>query len=102
MSKRVKSIHSYRCQVCGECLESDGGPYAEGAHVRPLGSPHNGPDDAGNLLCLCPNHHVLFDYGVFSIADDLSLIGIGGQLRTARSHNIDVRHLVYRRQMWGH
>ena len=25
--------------------------------------PHNGPDTSDNMLCLCPNHHVLFDHG---------------------------------------
>lgn len=38
-------------------------PYAEAAHIRALGSPHNGPDVIENVLCLCPNHHVLFDNG---------------------------------------
>jgi putative restriction endonuclease len=38
--------------------------------VRGLGRPHNGPDTPDNVLCLCPNHHVLFDaYSIF-IDDD--------------------------------
>ena len=27
------------------------------------------------MLCLCPNRHVMFDKGCFSIGDDFSLIG---------------------------
>ena len=37
--------------------------YSEAHHIRPLGSPHNGPDIAENILVLCPNHHVMCDYG---------------------------------------
>jgi putative restriction endonuclease len=40
-------------------------------------------DEAANLLYLCPNHHVLFDYGRFQINDDFSLLGVAGKLRTA-------------------
>ena len=101
MSKRVKSLHEHKCQVCGEGLETGVGLYAEGAHIRPLGAPHHGPDEAANLLCLCPNHHVLFDYGRFLINDDLSLIGLVGSLRTARGHRPATAHLAYRRRMWG-
>ena len=81
----VKTLHDHQCQVCGVRLEPPAGPYAEGAHVRPLGSPHEGPDTAGNILCLCPNHHVLLDLGAFSITDDLQLTGLEGSLRTTFS-----------------
>lgn len=101
MSRHIKKLHDHRCQVCGTRLEGDAGPYAEGAHIRPLGAPHNGPDTASNVLCLCPNHHVLFDYGAFTIAHDMSLIGLPGSLRTARKHPIDKAHLAYRRAMRG-
>ena len=37
-------------QMCGIRLEGFAGPYAEAAHVRPLGSPHNGPDTLNNIL----------------------------------------------------
>lgn len=79
-ARRIKKLYDYRCQVCGTRLEGSGGPYAEAAHIKPLGQPHNGPDVPENVLCLCPNHHVLFDYGGFSIADDLTLIGLPGAL----------------------
>ena len=80
LGRHVKSLYAYRCQVCGIRLECEGGPYAEAAHVRPFRRPHDGPDELSNVLALCPNHHVLFDNGAFSIADDLSLIGLPGGL----------------------
>ena len=93
----VKTLHDHQCQVCGVRLETPAGPYAEGAHIRPLGSPHCGPDTPGNVLCLCPNHHALLDLGAFTIADDLGLIGLEGSLRTTPGHTVDVQHLAYQR-----
>lgn len=73
------------------------GRYAEAAHINPLGKPHNGPDVEGNILCLCPNHHVMFDNGVFTIADDLALMGINGNLKVLDMHKINVKNVVYHR-----
>jgi putative restriction endonuclease len=101
VSRRVKALHEFQCQVCGTRLECEGGPYAEAAHIRALGSPHNGPDVIENVLCLCPNHHVLFDNGAISIADDYSLIGQQCRLRTLNEHTIDRSYIGYQRKMWG-
>ncbi|MGF7152652.1 YDG/SRA domain-containing protein [Novosphingobium gossypii] len=100
MSRSVKRLHDYCCQVCGTRLECTGGPYAEGAHIRALGRPHNGPDVAANLLCLCPNHHVMFDNGGFTIADDFSLIGLPGAITIHPDHEIDSAFLRYHREHW--
>lgn len=48
----------------------------EQAHIKPVMRPYNGPDSLNNIICLCPNHHVLFDRGSFSIASDPSIFGI--------------------------
>ncbi len=98
LSKNLKQYYDYRCQVCGLRLEGPGGAYAEAAHIRPLGRPHNGPDTTDNILCLCPNHHWLFDVGAFGVADDLSLIGMEGNLASLDGHDIDHEHLKYHRQ----
>jgi len=61
-------MHGYRCQICGVALQlNDGTLYAEAHHIKPLGIPHNGPDIAENILVLCPNHHVMCDYGAISL-----------------------------------
>ena len=93
----IKRLYNYRCQVCGTAILLKNGPYAEGAHIRPLGSPHNGPDVMGNVLCLCPNHHVMLDGGSLSINDDFTLNGIDGKLEVHPDHGIDVAHLRYQR-----
>jgi hypothetical protein len=58
ISRQIKKLYEFRCQVCRERL---GIPfYAEAHHLQPLGD--KGPDVQDNILCLCPNHHTLFDY----------------------------------------
>lgn len=91
ISRRVKALHDYTCQVCGVRIEIAAGAYAEGAHIRPLGRPHDGPDVEGNILCLCPNDHVRFEFGAILIEDDLRIRdsasgAIGGILRTVAQH----------------
>jgi putative restriction endonuclease len=83
--------------MCGTRLDCPAGPYSEAAHIRPLGTPHNGPDTEDNILCLCPNHHVLFDNGAMSIAEDLSLIGETGSLAVSDYHHVNPNYLAYQR-----
>ncbi|MCG6211347.1 HNH endonuclease [Vibrio furnissii] len=98
IAQKVKALYDYRCQVCGLTIETGVGRYAEAAHIKPLGQPHCGPDVEENILCLCPNHHVMFDHGAFSVADDLSLIGIDGQLTTNKTHKIGIAFITYHRE----
>lgn len=96
--RRVKALYGQRCQVCGTRLEGLAGPYAEAAHVRPLGAPHNGPDTPDNILCLCPNHHVLLDHGGVAVAEDLTVLGAEGHLTVHPEHKLDKEHLRYHRE----
>lgn len=96
-TRQIKKRYGYRCQVCHERLETRAGPYAEAAHIRPLGAPHHGPDVPGNVLCLCPNHHVLFDHGAFSVRDDHTLMGRSGSLLVQPGHTLDPDVLHYHR-----
>ena len=101
VTRYVKSLHDHTCQVCATRLETRAGPYAEGAHIRPLGRPHNGPDVPENVLCLCPNCHVLFDQGAITLKDDFTLQGLSGKLRLHSRHSIDVLHVRYHREHYG-
>ena len=68
MARKIKEIHNYQCQICYETpIKLRSGFYAEAHHIKPLGSPYNGPDVAGNIICVCPNCHVLLDYGAVKI-----------------------------------
>lgn len=101
----VKEIHQHHCQVCGERLDTPAGPYSEGAHIRPLGQPHNGPDVIENVLCLCPNHHVLLDQGAIAITDAYEIIDllsktIVASLRVRPEHQIGQEFLSYQRGLY--
>lgn len=95
LSKKIKEKYKYSCQICGTQIITSSGYYAEAAHIKPLGAPHNGPDSEDNLLCLCPNHHVMFDYGGFSILENYELIGIEGNLKIIKNHHINKEYLKY-------
>ena len=57
LSKSIKKLYNYQCQICGTTLSKKTGPYAEGAHIQPLGEPHNGPDISSNIISYfqCPS-----------------------------------------------
>jgi putative restriction endonuclease len=102
MTQRIKEMHGHACQVCGTRIETPAGPYAEGAHIRGLGKPHQGPDEESNVLCLCPNHHVMFDAGAIYVGPDwLVYDGLDdeviGELRRVTGHAIDPAQLAYHR-----
>ena len=87
-ARRVKLRHNYQCQICGHTIElPNGARYAEAHHIRPLGSPHNGPDVIGNIVCVCPNHHAQLDYG----AIQLTLT----ELHDCEGHSIDPKYVKY-------
>jgi len=102
VAERVKKKHDYVCQACSTRIERLGGAYAEGAYLRPLGRPHNGPDSADNILCLCPNCHVLFDSWAFTIEDDGTLTGaVEGSLNEADNHKLNRDYLAYHRHLYN-
>ena len=105
VSNAVKRLHRHTCQVCGEVIGTPGGPYAEGAHIIPLGFPHNGPDVEENVLCLCPNDHVRFDTGAIWLDDDLVIVDAATgrrttSLRQVQGHSLRPDCVEYHRSMW--
>lgn len=99
----IKKLYNYECQVCRVTIKTKSGRYAEGAHIRPLGKPHDGDDNTDNLICLCPNHHVMFDKGTFAIKDDLILIGSeSGSLYIDPKHKLNNSNLEYHRKSHGY
>lgn len=95
----AKELYDCRCQVCGTRLETPSGAYAESCHIKPLGKPHNGPDTLDNVLCLCPNCHVLFDMHAISIQDNLVISETGNKLILRGEHKISQDYLDYHRKL---
>lgn len=99
----IKALYNHKCQVCGVAIPTKNGFYSEGAHIKPLGKPHNGDDSLANLICLCPNHHVMFDKGSFSISDNYNLLGAeSGHLTVHPKHKIEKENFNYHRESHGY
>ncbi len=64
MTRKVKALHDFECQICkATIILPDGKRYAEAHHIIPIGTPHNGPDIPSNIIIVCPNHHAMLDLG---------------------------------------
>jgi putative restriction endonuclease len=103
LARDIKALYNHKCQVCDVAIPTKNGFYSEGAHIKPLGKPHNGDDSLANLICLCPNHHVMFDKGSFAISDNYDLLGAEtGQLKVHAKHKIEKDNLGYHRESHGY
>lgn len=86
--KELKALYDNTCQICSCKIKIDKNKYySEGHHIKPLGSPHNGPDVKENIIILCPNCHVKFDNGVI----DISKLKINEN----KYHKIDEQYITY-------
>jgi 5-methylcytosine-specific restriction enzyme A len=92
MSSELKLLYDHSCQLCGTQLTVCGRYYSEAHHIRPLGRPHDGNDTRDNLLCVCPNCHVLLDYAAIPINP--------GSLRHLR-HNLDAASVAYHNSLYN-
>lgn len=71
--KVVLRAYDSRCAITGLKLINGGGrPEVEAAHIKPVEA--NGPDIVTNGLALTGTAHWMFDRGLVSIADDLSIL----------------------------
>ena len=103
VTRQVKRLYDFTCQMCRVALPTPVAPYAEAAHIRPLGRPHFGRDTLDNVLCLCPNDHVLFDFGAITVLPEtLTITGEslleGRPLVTVAVHRIDLMNFDYHRE----
>jgi putative restriction endonuclease len=82
-TRRIKELYDYRCQMCGERLEGLPGPYAEAAHIRPLGTPHNGRGYATEI-------------GRFGLDHAFSVLGVEEVVSFTEVHNLRSRAVMER------
>jgi len=69
----VKRAYADTCAMTGLKIINGGGrAEAQAAHIRPVA--HDGPDSVRNGLALSATAHWMFDRGLVSIDDDLSLL----------------------------
>ncbi len=92
IARKIKEIHNFRCQICHETpIKLRSGYYAEAHHIKPLGNPYNGPDVADNIICVCPNCHVLLDYGAIKIDKAIIL--------DVQSHQISSEYIKFHNEI---
>jgi putative restriction endonuclease len=71
--RKVRAAYDYRCAVSGLRLRNGGGrPEVQAAHIRPV--ERQGSDSVRNGLALSGTLHWMFDRGLISVADDLSIL----------------------------
>ena len=85
--------------MCDERITTPTGGYAEAAHITPLGSPHFGPDQVSNLLCLCPNCHKRFDKLSRFVDENGDVVDVltgekVAELRRHVDHKVSFEHLA--------
>lgn len=106
LSRRVKTMYRNRCQICGIAIPGLGSRfYSEGAHVKPLGRPHLGPDSLDNILCLCPNHHVQLDIGGMVVLENNDVAATAtskpfASLTFASAHTLNPVYSLFHRNLW--
>ena len=67
-TRKVKRLFEHKCQICNQRIQiGEDEYYSEVHHIQPLGQPHFGNDEIDNMLCVCPNDHVLLDYGIMPL-----------------------------------
>ena len=98
----VKRLYDNTCQICGIQLRTAAGTYAEAAHIRPLGIPHDGPDILENLLCLCPNCHKEFDGHALTVHDNYKVYEFDrykNDMFVHDRHHLKASYLAYHREI---
>lgn len=89
---RLKGLYDHQCQRCGtRLLLPSGEKYSEAHHVQGLGD--NGPDLLENMLCLCPNCHVLLDLKAVPI--ELAKLHVA-----PNGHSIGTRFIDHHNDLW--
>jgi len=106
VSRAIKKLYGHHCQFCDALLPVPGGLIAQGAHIKALGKPHYGPDTTSNMMCLCPNHHAVFDAGGLYVSEDLKVRNQNGEafgkLKIHPLHDIETEYFKYHRDLWGY
>lgn len=78
-AQTVKSAYDNTCAVTGLRIINGGGrPEVQAAHIRPVAD--SGPDSIRNGLALSGTIHWMFDRGLLSLDDDLTILKAEGRV----------------------
>jgi len=107
ITAELKLKYEYRCQICGQRIPIYEGKkiryYCEAHHLKPLAQVHDGPDIKENIIILCPNHHIEFDYGVIAIdPEDLQTILHKQEENQFHGRKIEAKHQISKEYIQYH
>lgn len=109
LTKKIKLYYNNSCQICGKTLKVGDHNYSEAHHIQPLGNGHDGLDLSENIIVLCPNHHVEFDYGSIAINpvnDEVIHIDLKNEFigkKVFKKHDLGKEYLQYNfDNIYGH
>lgn len=73
---RILSAYGYKCAICGETITA----VLQAAHIVAVAD--GGGDDTSNGICLCANHHLMYDSKMFRIdATTKKIYGVDARIR---------------------
>ena len=99
--KKLKKFYQHKCQVCLDRIQIGNQKYySEVHHLRPLGKEENGKDDLPNMMVVCPNHHIAFQYCAIRISlDGKNIVDrnnkIMGKLYLKKSNHLSSENINY-------
>ena len=74
-SAHIRNLYDATCAVTGlQIINGGGRAEIEAAHIRPIGNQHHGDDSVRNGIALSRTAHWMFDRGLISLSDDLSIL----------------------------
>jgi putative restriction endonuclease len=102
----IVSIYNYRCALTGYRLTTiAAGSIVDAAHIHRFANSRN--NDTKNGLALCKNAHWLFDNGLWTVADDYSVIVAVGRFsedspdhKSLRDYHGEKIHLPSDDRLW--
>lgn len=93
LARKIKELYVHKCQICGLRIKLNNEKYySEAHHIIPLGKQHKGSDTSENIIVLCPNHHVMMDYGLLKIEIDKLYVHPKHKLseKSIEYHNLNI------------
>ncbi|MGG0935524.1 HNH endonuclease [Brevibacillus centrosporus] len=91
----LKQLYLDYCQLCNHRVEIGYQEFISHVHhIKPLGSPHDGPDLAENAILLCPYCHSMFDNGAITIDLTIGKVIHVNSLNAINDNKIKLKHNI--------
>lgn len=89
----LKILYNNQCQICGETIEISFGSFL--SEVHHLSNSRLSPG-LGNMIVVCPNHHVMFNRGAITIDIDKKIVIHCNSDNPLNNKQIQLKHEINR------